>query len=488
MSRFDALGGDREPEDWTKIAFKKTTEHGLQFQVIGGLVLAGVAAAALNPIAGFVVACWIVVNSAEKIKRTGRNQIAIRDYNCVAHVLEDEDFKAYARQVRSQQGDEVLLSELEFAIENGFDLSDAAYEFLESSAPQMLQPISSQKAASFLPQTQVTTQSSVHVLDHTIDIVKELTTPVQNCIIFGIGGSGKGMLVANALRRIKAENPNRKIFYIDPKNEPGEYGYTEGVVDVVERKSCKNKPPLEICDWFNKVLDDYIEWAAEQEEPLLVIDEGSIAGDAAKKCKDNRIGSLILHISSLGGAAKEKVWLLAQSPFVGPLGIDLSTTSQIVAVTLISAANTNVLKQWKRSPILEMIDLDRLNELIKASPVGRAVFFGGNSRWGAMPKLTNYSEIDRDNNKPTGDALTTEQRQSLRSASGERSRTVTATQLKPIEQTLVDNLERTKHSTLEDFIIKEMGEGDRLPQLLTAIAQTIKKANHKGLIYKFKLD
>ncbi|MCC5644744.1 hypothetical protein LC607_17725 [Nostoc sp. CHAB 5824] len=480
MSRFDVAGGDREPEDWTKIAFKKTTEHGLQFQVIGGLVLAGVAAAAFNPIAGLVLACWTVVNSAEKIKRIGRNQIAIKDYNCVAHVLEDEDFKAYARQVRSQQGDEVLFSELEFAVENGFELSDAANEFLESSAPQLLQPATTKKTASFLPQTQVTTQSSVHVLDHIIDIVKELASPVRNCITFGIGGSGKGMLIACVLRRIKAENPRRGIFYVDPKNEPGEYGYTEGVCDVIRRKTCDGRPPQEICDWMDKVLDEYNEWAKTQEESLLVIDEGSTLGDAAQKCKNTRIGTLILHIASLGGAKKKNIHLIAQSPYVEPLGLKLSTTSQITAVALVSATNTNVLKQWKRSPILETIDLDRLNELIKASPVGRAVFFGGNSRWGAMPELPNYSDIDRDNNKPTGDALTTIERESLR--------TVTATLLLPIEQTLIEKLERTKHSTLEDFIIKEMGEGDRLPQLLTAIAQTIKKANHKGLLYKFKLN
>jgi hypothetical protein len=35
---------------------------------------------------------------------------------------------------------------------------------------------------------------------------------------------------------------------------------------------------------------------------------------------------------------------------------------------------------------------------------------------------------------------------------------------------------------------KENPIADRLPQLLTAIALTIKKANHTGLLYKFKLD
>lgn len=293
------------------------------------------------------------------------------------------------------------------------------------------------------------------------------------------------MLVANALRRIKAENPNRKIFYIDPKNEPSEYGYTEGVVDVVRRKKCKNESPENICKWMDEVLDGtnesigYIEWANNQEECLLVIDEGSTLGDAAKKCRNERIGTLILHISSLGGSSKENVWLLAQSPYVGPLGLNLSATSQITAVAIISDNNTNVLKQWKKSPILEMIDLVQINTLIKASPCNRAVFFGGNSTWGAMPELPNYSDIDRDNDKPTGDALSTGQRQQLR--------TFTAIQLSPSGQ-MIDFLERTRHSTLEDFIVKELGELSRLSELKTAIVTLIRQTDHQGLIYKFKID
>ncbi|MEH1978689.1 MAG: hypothetical protein V7L27_05360 [Nostoc sp.] len=318
-----------------------------------------------------------------------------------------------------------------------------------------------------------------------IDIVREIASPIRNCIIFGIGGSGKGMLVANALRRIKAEKPNRKIFYIDPKNEPSEYGYTEGVVDVVRRKKCKNESPENICKWMDEVLDGtdesigYIEWANNQEESLLVIDEGSTLGDAAKKCRNERIGTLILHISSLGGSSKENVWLLAQSPYVGPLGLNLSATSQITAVAIISDKNTNVLKQWKKSPILEMIDLVQINTLIKASPCNRAVFFGGNSTWGAMPELPNYSALDRDNDKPTGDSLSTEQRQQLR--------TFTAIQRSPSQQ-MIDKLERTRHLTLEDFIVKELGQNDRADELKTAIVTLIRQTDHQGLIYKFNID
>ncbi|MEH1785438.1 MAG: hypothetical protein V7L23_07565 [Nostoc sp.] len=487
MTRFSITKNQKTPEQWSALAFKATTENNIQWNIALGLIVAAVAASATSPLTGALIAGWTIYSSFKKAQSIQRNQAAIREYGCIAHILDGDDFRGYVQQV----GYDSVNKELQFASSQEYEFSNAAIDYIESTAqvnesPQALIPNGytlTTPTSSLAANTN--TSSSVHNPTHIIDIVREIASPIRNCIIFGIGGSGKGMLVANALRRIKAEKPNRKIFYIDPKNEPSEYGYTEGVVDVVRRKKCKNESPENICKWMDEVLDGtdesigYIEWANNQEESLLVIDEGSTLGDAAKKCRNERIGTLILHISSLGGSSKENVWLLAQSPYVGPLGLNLSATSQITAVAIISDKNTNVLKQWKKSPILEMIDLVQINTLIKASPCNRAVFFGGNSTWGAMPELPNYSALDRDNDKPTGDSLSTEQRQQLRAA--------TATPLSPSQQ-MIDFLERTRHLTLEDFIVKELGENERADQLKTAIITLIRQTDHQGLIYKFNID
>jgi hypothetical protein len=499
MTRFDITKNQKTPEQWSALAFKHTTENNIQWNIALGLIVAAVAASATSPLTGALIAGWTLYSSFKKAKEIQRNQAAIREYGCIAHILDGDDFRAYIQQV----GKDDIERELHFASSQEYAFSNAAIDYIEDashSSQSLNQPFFSLTSSNSLQQSTflsqqsnshstefatTNTSSSVHNPTHIIDIVREIASPIRNCIIFGIGGSGKGMLVANALRRIKAEKPNRKIFYIDPKNEPSEYGYTEGVVDVVRRKKCKNEPPENICKWMDEVLDGtnesigYIEWANNQEECLLVIDEGSTLGDAAKKCRNERIGTLILHISSLGGSSKENVWLLAQSPYVGPLGLNLSATSQITAVAIISDKNTNVLKQWKKSPILEMIDLVQINTLIKASPCNRAVFFGGNSTWGAMPELPNYSDIDRDNDKPTGDSLSTQERQQLRTA--------TAIQRSPSQQ-MIDKLERTRHSTLEDFIVKELGQNDRADELKTAIVTLIRQTDHQGLIYKFKID
>lgn len=461
MTRFDINRVQRSPEEWSAIAFEQTTENNIQWTVIGGLTLGIVAAAATNPITGVLIGAWSIFSSIGKAQEVARNQKAIREHGCVAHVLEEDDFRAYLQQV----GKENVQQELSFAQDQGYAFSNAALNYLDVvPLPQLTAPSANswtEPQSTLLPQT-VITHSQTHETSYTIDIVREIASPIRNCIIFGIGGSGKGMLVSNALRRIKAENPNRKIFYIDPKNEPGEYGYTEGVVDIVHRKTCDGRSPEEICAWMDEVLDKYTEWANQQEESLLVIDEGTILGKAAKACKNTRIGTLILHTASLGGAKRKNVWLMAQAPFVGSLGLDLTDSSQIAAVAIVSSTNTNVIKQWARSPILEKITQEQLTELIKHSPVNRAVFFGGNSKWGAMPELPNYSAIDRDGNKPTGDALPTEQRQELRERTQPNQ-----------TQILIQKLKASSAKTVEEFI-SEIGCSDRLDEMRQAIASTIK--------------
>lgn len=470
MSRFDINKIQRSPEEWSAIAFRQTTENNIQWKIALGVIVAAVAASATSPITGVAIACWSIFSAWQQAKDVQRNQEVIREKGAIAHILDGDNFQDYRYQV----GEDIVDAELNFAIKRNLNLSDAALDYLEEvPTHQTYSPHPTPHAPH--PQSSTVTQSSVHETSNTFDIVRAMASPIQNCIILGVGGSGKGILVSNALRRIKADNPNRKIFYIDPKNEIGEYGYLNGVVDVVKRKTCKNKSPEEICDWLDEVLDEYTQWANQQEESLLVVDEGMVIGDACKKTKNTRIGTLILHISSLGGAAKENAWLITQTPYVTAMGLNLTSSSQMKWIALIGANDMGVIKQWSKSANLENVSLDRLGALTKESPVNRAVYWGGHSKWYSLPQYPNYSAIDRDGNKPNGDALTTEQRQSLRDRTS-------ATQV------MIDKLERTKHLTIEDFINQELGAGDRLEELRQAIIKTIKDANHEGLTYKFKLD
>ncbi len=479
MSRFDITHTQKDPDEWSQIAYQRVGQNNLQAHVFGGFLLAGTVAVMSTPITGALVVGYVLWTAIEKGRSQSRNFEAL-DKGCIAHVLDDSDFRAYARQV----GPDKLNDELTYALQEDYKLSDTALEYLETSNPGLLN--APQKPFALPASIATNTDSNTAIAglpDLTIDIVEAMTSPVQNCAIFGVGGSGKGMLVANALRRIKATNPNRKIFYIDPKSEPKEYGYLEGVVDEIRRKPCKNRPEQEICDWIDECLDEYLSWSATQEETLLVIDEGTVLGHAAKKCKNTRIGSHILHVSSLGGSAKEKVWLLAQSPYVGAMGLDLTTTSQIVNVCIISQDNSNVIKQWKKSSIMETIEQSALEELFKACPVPktkRAIFWGGTSKWYAMPVLENYSSYNRDEDKPTGDALSTSDRASLRDA------TAVATAANPVDAVaqMVNKVARTKYNNLADFIKHDL-KSDNTDEIKLAVVNTIR--DRTDLLEKFNL-
>ncbi|MBN3993842.1 MAG: hypothetical protein HWQ36_26010 [Nostoc sp. NMS2] len=466
MSRFDIQKNQRSPEEWSAIAFKQTTENNIQWKIALGVIVAAVAASATSPITGIVIAMWSIFSAWQQAREVQRNQAAIREYGCVAHVLDGDDFCAYYQQA----GKDGIQTELNFAKKQGYSLSNAALDYLEEkSRVEGSSPTVISQPSTVNRQQSSVTESSVHETSNVFDIVRAIASPVQNCIILGVGGSGKGILVSNALRTIKADNRNRKIFYIDPKNEEGEYRYLEGVVDVIRRKTCKNKSPEEICNWLDEVLDEYIEWANQQEESLLVVDEGMVIGDACKKTKNTRIGTLILHISSLGGAAEENAWLITQTPYVTAMGLNLTSSSQMKWIALIGANDMGVIKQWSKSANLENISRDLLEVLTKESPVNRAVYWGGHSKWYALPQLPNYSAIDRDNNKSNNGGS-----QEL------RQRTATLA--------MIDKLERSKHESLDDFIVQELGDLNRLAELKKAISKIIKEANHRGLASKFKIN
>ncbi|MGB6301154.1 MAG: hypothetical protein WBF90_33940 [Rivularia sp. (in: cyanobacteria)] len=479
MTSFDPDGGRKTSEEWRAIAFRKTLDNSAQWKVLGGFALGGVVGAMVAPAAGIALAGWAVMNAISGIKKDSRNRFLVRDYGCVAHLLSDEEFSDYSRQVILDGGSEQLAAELNFALSHDLDISDAAYDFLELRHPQALQITAAIPASAtdikLIPST-VATDSELHQKDYSIDIVSEIASPVRNCIIFGIGGSGKGMLLANAIRKIKSVEPSRSIFYIDPKAEEGEFGYTDGVCDVVKRKKCKGVSSAEIVEWLSECLQTYKEWAKTQEAPTLIVDEGTIIGGACKKEKNTEVGEMILHISSLGGASFEKIWLLAQSPYVGSMGLDLSSTSQITPVVLLSDDNTSVLKQWGKSSLMEKLSLEELQVLFDNCPIPnkkRAIFWGGDSKWYSMPLLHNYSDIDRDGNKPAGDALTTPQRESLRAAT-------VAVEISK-SQKLINQLERTKLSLI-DFI---QSSNQKVEQVLPILINLMREEKRNDLLENF---
>ncbi|MEW6496889.1 MAG: FtsK/SpoIIIE domain-containing protein [Cyanobacteriota bacterium] len=478
MTRFDISKAEKTPEEWSAIAFHQTTENNIQWNIAGGLILAAAAASATTPVTGLLIAAWSIVTSIDKARKIQRNQAAIREVGCIAHILEGDNFRGYLRQV----GSEAIAAELNFASEQGYSFSDDALDYLESqqaAGKHLTQLPIATEPKHHHPQAAIATQSDTYKSDNSIDIIEQMTQRIGNCLIIGTPGSGKGMLLANAIRAAKAKYPDLKVFVIDPKASDQEKGYFDGVADVVKLLKCETADPKTVVEWLEKCFQEYYEYWEIHRRVLLVFDEGTLAGSKAKSAKSDIVKNTVIGLASAGDGEGRNIWITSLSPYIGDLGLNLNATSQLTAYALLTKNNLGSLKQWGKCSILEKITVEELSKLVEESPCDRAIFSGVSSKWYSMPTLHNYSAFDRDNRKPTGDALSTEDRQALRVA--------TATKLKPAEAAMIQKLERTRYLTLEDFINQEIEASDRLPELLEAIALTIKKANHSGLLYKFKI-
>lgn len=383
-------------------ALRQSEGDNLQLKVILGLIVSLAVAGATSPIAGLVLASWVWWRSAKEANESGRNSQAILD-GTFAHSLDEDDFRDYSTLV----GEDQIKSEIEVAIARKLPLSNHVKQVaktLISTAQPVLrgaEPVASEPIVVDTFETDKKVQSSPKFKDPEIEPefdVESLVQPLDNMFVLGCGGAGKGVLVSNLLRLAQRKDPGLKVFVIDPKGEELESGYWDSC-DHVERNQVDKLDSVEVVQWLDKCFDKYLSWLSVVEQSggrgLLIVDELLILGHHAKAQKYNKIGSLIIHLASLGDMAGRKVWLITQTPYVTGVGLTLSQSSQIPWVCLIGSSNP--LRSWGKAATLAPISAEQLQKLKESSPVNRAIMVG--DQWYPMPRLQNYSGVDRDSKK-----------------------------------------------------------------------------------------
>lgn len=400
MTRFDPKKNQKAPDEWSAVALNATRENNLQWNVVAGIVLGAVATSAASPLTGGLITAYFLWDSYKKARGIQRNQAAIVDAGCVAQVLDGDDFVNYASQV----GHEAVMAELTFAAERNLPMSNAAADYFEDNYTE------STRTVPLSPVQVVGANTRLMAVDTTgtvfdnydvaacaqIDIINQMTDRITNTIIVGIPGSGKGMLVANALRAAKQKHPGLKVFVIDPKADEDEAGYFDGVADIVKRLKCENEPDEVVVEWVEKCFNEYYQYVNQNGRTLLFLDEGMAVGSAAERQRNTILQNKITSVASLGDKSGKNIWIATQTPFVNGLGIKLSASSQMLIIAIVNQDNLGTFKQWAKSSMLEKISVEKLAQLIKYSPAKRAVYFGKNADWYSMPILKNYSNFDRD--------------------------------------------------------------------------------------------
>ncbi|MFM6053297.1 MAG: hypothetical protein ACKPA7_16955, partial [Sphaerospermopsis kisseleviana] len=114
--------------------------------------------------------------------------------------------------------------------------------------------------------TEIPSQQSQCLYNPAEDLGKD----PYSALIVGVPGSGKGILLANAVRCLKQNNPGITIIGIDPKAKEDEFAIWDGAFDVVYRRPILNDNPEDVAIW----LIDIITKVKSIEGPtLLVVDE-----------------------------------------------------------------------------------------------------------------------------------------------------------------------------------------------------------------------
>lgn len=464
MTSFSQTNINRSPAEWVELALEETKSNNSQHIVFAGIVMASIVSIPFTPLAGagICIATFIIVR--KRIQASKRSQDLIIQYGCVAHQLSDRDFCKYRKQAEAEGKLDIIYQELNFAKLDGFEIKGLALEFLESYKPSadskqnLLPPSITQPAivqqATIVP-TEVKTSEMRYEDKASIDLMEKISESLINKIFISTPGGGKGIIVSNLIRKLKSKYLDLKIFVIDPKNDPDESGYWDGVADKIARLSCERLEPDAVAEWLSECIEKYYEFHKVHKQVLLIWDEGTITGSKVLKSKTpDLIKDTIRSLSSAGDSAGRNIWVMAQSPFLKNLGLDTEAASQLTASILIR--KPGIVSQWSRSPLVPKTEQALLKKLIKESDCNRAIYYAGTGEWYPMPKLQNFSNKDRDAMK------------------------------KPQSEALIEKIEAT-NLNLNEFIATELGVTDpeKKEEVKLKIITTLKASNRDDLLGKF---
>jgi hypothetical protein len=207
------------------------------------------------------------------------------------------------------------------------------------------------------------------------------------------------MVMANWLREIKRKF-DVCIVYLDPKADPKERGYFDGCIDHYHGARLNRMSSTEGLEFIKsglKLYDDVCD-QAEHAYTLLVLDEGTAIGKLFASERDNYLDRKLTEYVSCGDSGGCNVWFVSQSPFMDDLGLKSGAATQLLKLVIARDRDLESLKSWGNSVLMRGINVGEAKSAIASSPVGRAIFWGGEGAgWYAMPELINYSGFDRDN-------------------------------------------------------------------------------------------
>ena len=244
--------------------------------------------------------------------------------------------------------------------------------------------------------------SMQHIVSPVWNPAQDLGENPQSALIVGTPGSGKGMMVSNAVRVLKERNPDLTVFVVDPKADPKEKGYWTSIADTYRAFSLMNcSDPDDGAEWLLRCMDEFRKLPAPKlcifDELMSASTELSLANKELKALQ--RLKKFVVGLIGQGDSTGVFLWAMTQSPQVNDLGMGGGVRANLRVIGLVSPKNLTAIEALTSTKLIPAPagGMDELRSIMAASPVGRAVFDGKIARWLPMPKLMNHSGFDRDN-------------------------------------------------------------------------------------------
>ncbi len=211
----------------------------------------------------------------------------------------------------------------------------------------------------------------------TQDIAQDLATNLKSTIIVGQPGSGKGLTVAHATRRIKQIHPDITIWAIDPKADPEERVYWDACDCVLGTPLPPFASEMEV-ERFQNEADTFIkQFRSLTGRKLLIFDEALAVKELAPKWFKGCMAGFN-HLCSTGRSKGIYGWLLSQTPNATDFGISGGARNVYRRVLLASVDDLGLI--YNRSTFFTGVPNESLFDV-----TGRIFFDSLGNRWGAVP-------------------------------------------------------------------------------------------------------
>jgi hypothetical protein len=391
---------------WKKTALDSIPDPQQHLYIVASIVAGTLTAGASTIASGLLLTILGFLYSYRRGEKAAKFDEAIEQHDIIAPALRKDNLKNYIAEVGIAQ----TITEIKWAEENGYPTSDCAIELLESyQLPAQTEKSVGQfeqiTTPSILPQNSPMI-TSVSPLAPNSTRIQDAQTLVERIVsepehILGIGASesGKGILFSNMAIALKAKY-DCILIVIDPKGDPNEAKFFEGVADRVHRFRASKLTPdeviAEVKEGWTIVEEEFDKW--EGIKPVYVfIDEMVFIGTQFSQKRDNFLNDKIAAIVTMGKSLRQFVWIATQYPGIEELGIKGGVAAQMTKIIIGRDKHLEMLEGWRGYKLTKDIDFKGAIAPMRKSPVGRAIWYKGD--WLSMKIMPILSGFCRQTGK-----------------------------------------------------------------------------------------